>query len=435
MRPGVLLAGLVLIAAAGCGSPPEPAAPADSAPAGPVAPWRGDDTAPADPRAVRPFTIDVPEALLDDLRHRLARTRLPDEINGAGWDYGLPRDYLTELIAYWREEYDWRAQEAALNAFDHFKTRIGDIDVHFIHQRSPVEDALPLIITHGWPGSVVEFMEIIGPLTDPVAHGGRAEDAFHVVAPSIPGYGFSDHPRNRGFGPEPAADLNAQLMERLGYERYGLQGGDWGSIISRWHAFKYPGQVIGLHLNVAGAPPPPGVEDPEAGIPEAELERMRARAAFFRGPEDGYSHQQGTKPQTLGYGLTDSPAGQAAWIIEKFRTWCDCDGHPENIFTRDALLTNVMLYWVTGSATSAARMYYESGRWRTGGPMPAPGFIEVPTGLAVFPEELSFSPRAWQEAHYNLVRWTEMPRGGHFAAMEQPELFVDDVRAFYADLR
>ena len=431
MRMGTLsagVAGAALLTAAGCGSaPPEadPGAPASRMP---------EEAEPADPEAIRPFTVAVPDAVLEDLRLRLVRTRLPDELDGADWDYGTPRGYLRELLAYWRDEYDWRAQEARLNAFDQFRTRIDGIDVHFIHQRSPEPDALPLIITHGWPGSVVEFLEIVGPLSDPAAHGGRAEDAFHVVAPSIPGYGFSGHPRQRGFGPEQAADVNAALMARLGYERYGLQGGDWGAIISRWHAFKRPELVAGLHLNMLIAGPPPGVEDPEAGVPEAELERMRERTAFFQGPETGYSHIQGTKPQTLGYGLNDSPAGQAAWIVEKFRTWCDCEGHPETVFSRDALLTNIMVYWLTESATSSARMYYESGLARAAGPG-QPGRVEVPTAGAIFPHELFYTPRAWAEAHYNLVRWTEMPRGGHFAAMEQPELFVDDVRAFFAELR
>ena len=384
----------------------------------------------ADSTAIRPFQIDVPESVLDDLNTRLARTRFPDELDDVDWDYGTPVAYLNDLITYWQEEFDWRAQERALNAFDQYKTRIGDLDIHFIHQRSPEEDALPLIITHGWPGSVAEFMKIIGPLTDPVAHGGRAEDAFHVVAPSMPGYGFSDRPQVRGVGPEQVGDINAQLMERLGYERYGLQGGDWGAIVSRWHAFKHPSPVVGLHLNMLIAGPPEGVADPEAGVPEAELARMRDRRAFFQGPETGYSQIQGTKPQTLGYSLNDSPAGQAAWIVEKFRTWCDCDGNPENIFTRDELLTNIMLYWVTQTATSSARMYYES-RHATN----QVGRIDVPTGAAVFPYELFYTPRQWAEGWYDLRRWTEMPRGGHFAAMEQPELFVDDVRAFFAELR
>ena len=429
VKGGLLLLAVTLAAA--CGGAP---APADDAAAPAAVPRLPVDPPPADPTAVRPFEIDVPDAVLDDLRDRLHRARLPDELDDADWDYGTPLGYLTELVTYWRDEYDWRAQEAALNAFDHFKTQIDGIDVHFIHQRSPEPDALPLLITHGWPGTVVEFMEIIGPLTDPAAHGGRAEDAFHVIAPSIPGYGFSGHPRERGFGPESAAAVNAALMERLGYDRYGLQGGDWGAIISRWHAYNDAEAVVGLHLNMLIAGPPPGVENPIAGVPEAELARMEDRRTFFQGPETGYSHIQGTKPQTLGYGLNDSPVGQAAWIVEKFRTWCDCDGHPENIFSRDALLTNVMLYWLTESATSSARMYYESGLARAGG-AGQPGRIEAPTAGAIFPHELFYTPRAWAEAHYNLVRWTEMPRGGHFAAMEQPELFVDDVRAFFADLR
>ena len=385
-----------------------------------------------DDEAIRPFTIDVPEAVLEDLRERLQRTRLPDQLDGVGWDYGADLSYVGELIAYWRDEYDWRAAERRLNAFDQYVTRIDGLDIHFIHQRSAEPDALPLIITHGWPGSVAEFAKVIGPLTDPVAHGGRAEDAFHVVAPSMPGYGFSDKPRGRGFGPEQIANVNAALMARLGYERYGVQGGDWGSIVSRWHAFNHPEQVAGLHLNMLIAPPPAGVDDPTAGIPAEELQRSQARQAFYTGDENGYAQIQGTKPQTLGYALNDSPAGQAAWIVEKFRAWCDCDGDPESVFTRDELLTNVMIYWVTETATSSARLYYESSRAPTSRPL---GRIEVPTGAAIFPYELFISPRAWAEAAYDLVHWTEMPRGGHFAAMEQPELFVEDLRTFFGGVR
>ena len=238
-----LLLAVAMLPLAACGGQP-----AEQAPPAPPPPWLGDAAEPADPEAIRPFTIAVPDAVLDDLQARLARTRLPDEIDGAGWEYGTPLGYLTELIAYWRDEYDWRAQEARLNAFDHFKTRIDGIDIHFIHQRSAEPDALPLIVTHGWPGSVAEFVEVIGPLTDPAAHGGSAEDAFHVVAPSMPGYGFSGHPRGRGVGPEQTAAINAQLMARLGYERYGVQGGDWGANIGRWHAVNHPGPVVGLHV-------------------------------------------------------------------------------------------------------------------------------------------------------------------------------------------
>ena len=389
----------------------------------------GAEQAEPDPTAIRPFTIDVPDAVLGDLRERLARTRLPDQLEDVGWDYGAELGYVTELITYWRDEFDWRAAERRLNELDHYKTVIDGLDIHFIHQRSPVEDALPLIITHGWPGSVAEFLSVIGPLTDPAAHGGDPADAFHVVAPSMPGYGFSDKPQEPGFGPEQIADVNAKLMARLGYERYGAQGGDWGAIVSRWHAYKHPEQVAGLHLNMLIAEPPAG-EDPTAGVPPEELQRSRDRQAFYNTAENGYAQIQGTKPQTLGYGLNDSPAGQAAWIVEKFRAWCDCNGDPESIFTRDELLTNIMIYWVTETATSSARLYYEAGNALAG-----LGRVEVPTGAAIFPYELFIMPRAWAEASYNLTHWTEMPRGGHFAAMEQPELFVEDVRTFFRTVR
>ena len=386
---------------------------------------------PADPTAIRPFEITVPDSVLDDLKLRLEQTRLPDQLDGVGWDYGTELDYLTDLITYWREEFDWRAQEQQLNQFDQFKTRIDDLDIHFIHQRSPEADAIPMIITHGWPGSIAEFTKIIGPLTDPVAHGGAAEDAFHVVAPSMPGYGFSDKPRSRGFGPEQIAEVNAALMARLGYEKYGIQGGDWGSIVSSRHAFNHPEAAIGLHLNMLVGGPPPG-GDPTEGVPPEELERSQARRSFYNTAESAYSQIQGTKPQTLGYALNDSPAGQAAWIVEKFRAWCDCNGDPESVFTRDEILTNITIYWVTQTATSSARLYYESSRAPTSRPM---GRIDVPTGAAIFPYELFITPRRWAEASFNITHWTEMPRGGHFAAMEQPELFVEDLRTFFRPLR
>lgn len=386
----------------------------------------------SDPAAVRPFTIDVAESVLDDLRARLGRTRFPDQLDDVGWDYGTDLGYMRELVTYWRDEFDWRAQERRLNAFDQFKTVIDGLDIHFIHQRSPVEGAMPLIITHGWPGSIAEFSKIIGPLTDPVAYGGDAEDAFHVIAPSMPGYGFSDKPKEPGFGPEQIANVHAKLMERLGYEKYGVQGGDWGSIVSTWHAFNRPTEAVGLHLNMVVAPPPAGMEDPTVGVPPEELARSQARQAFYTGDENGYAQIQGTKPQTVGYGLNDSPAGQAAWIVEKFRAWCDCNGDPESIFTRDELLTNITIYWVTETATSSARLYYESGNAPTSRAL---GRVEVPTGAAIFPYELFIAPRKWAEASFNITHWTEMPRGGHFAAMEQPDLLVDDLRTFFRGLR
>ncbi len=420
-----LMGGLTIMAMAACAA--QPAMDADPQAVGPVPAMSTE--APSDPEAVRPFTIDVPEEILTDLRDRLARARLPDQIPGTGWDYGTDRAYLEELLAYWRNGFDWRAQEQILNQFDHFKTVLDGVDVHFIHQRSPNEDAIPLLLTHGWPGSFTEFTQLIGPLTDPAAHGGDAGDAFHVVVPSIPGFGFSGKPTERGYNPERMADIFAALMERLGYERYGAQGGDWGAIISRLLAANYADRVIGLHSNFIMAQPPPGVADPTEGVPEEELELNRRKAATF---ERGYSAIQGTKPQTIGYGLNDSPAGLAAWIVEKFHAWSDHDGDLESAVTKDELLTNITVYWVTGTATSSARIYYES---RHTPPTRPGGFIEVPTAGAIFPEEILFPPRKWAEASHNIVRWTRMPRGGHFAALEEPELLVDDIRAFFRELR
>jgi pimeloyl-ACP methyl ester carboxylesterase len=387
------------------------------------------DAEPADPSAIRPFTVAIPQPVLDDLQTRLRRTRFPDEIQDSGWDYGTNLAYQRELVAYWADEFDWREQERQINAFDHFTTTIDGLDVHFIHQRSPVEGATPLLISHGWPGSFLEFMKVIGPLTDPEAYGGNAEDAFHVVVPSIPGFGFSEKPHERGYGPAQMGDIFAKLMERVGYDRYGAQGGDWGSAITRRVALRHPDRVIGLHRNLITSGPPPGVADPEAGVPAAELERMRERQAFW-GPERGYSDIQGTKPQTLGYALNDSPAGQAAWIMDKVQVLCDCPGGHEDKFTKDELLANITLYWVTQTATSASRIYFESRR-AAGGPAE---YVDVPTAAALFPNEIALPPRAWAEARFNIVRWTEMPHGGHFAALEEPELYIDDVRAFFSSL-
>ena len=284
------------------------------------------------------------------------------------------------------------------------------------------------MLTHGWPGSFAEFTKVIGPLTDPVKYGGRAEDAFDVVALSLPGFGFSDRPRAPGYGPERMAKTIATLMARLGYTRYGAQGGDWGGIISRIVALNDASHVVGLHLNFCLAGPPPG-RDPNAGVPASELQRMQARNTYMEN-ERGYSQIQATKPETLGYALNDSPAGLAAWIVEKFRAWCDCDGNVESRFSKDELLTNITLYWATQTAASSARIYYEN---RVAGPVQ--GNVTVPTACALFPKEITAPPRRWVEARYNLTRWTEMPRGGHFAAMEQPDLLVDDIRAFFRDLR
>jgi pimeloyl-ACP methyl ester carboxylesterase len=385
--------------------------------------------APAD-TAVVPFTIHVPDDVLADLKQRLARARFPDEVEGADWKYGTNLAYLKQLVAYWRDSFDWRKQERALNQFEQFKTNIDGLNVHFIWRKSKERNAFPLLITHGWPGSFVEFPKIIAPLTDPLAHGGRAEDAFDVVIPSIPGFGFSDRPRTSGYNAAKMAEIEAKLMARLGYARYGAQGGDWGALIAAPLAIADKAHVAGIHLNMCTANQPPGLTDPLAGLSAADQERMKARQNF-QTEETGYSTEQGTKPQTIGAGLNDSPVGLAAWIVEKFRTWCDCDGNPETKFTKDELLTNITLYWVTQTAASSARLYYES---RHVGSVLG-GRIEVPTACAQFPKEIIWAPRTWVEARYNLKRWTEFPHGGHFAALEQPEALVGDVRAFFRDIR
>jgi microsomal epoxide hydrolase len=346
-----------------------------------------------------------------------------------GWEYGTELAYMKGLVEYWRSTFDWRAQERKLNAFPQFTTTIDGLNIHFVHVRSKHPNAMPLALTHGWPGSFFEFTKVIGPLTDPVAHGGRAEDAFDVVAISLPGFGFSDKPQRPGVGPERMADVIAKLMARLGYTRYGAQGGDWGGIISRILAIKDAAHVSGLHLNFCVAGPPQGAADPDAGVASAELTLMQERQAYMEN-ERAYQQMQGTKPQTLGYALNDSPAGLAAWIVEKFRAWCDCGGDVEKKFSKDDLLTNVMIYWASGTATSSARIYYEN-RVATA----VAGRVTVPTACALFPKEISTPPRRWVEARYNLTRWTAMPRGGHFAALEEPELLVDDVRAFFRTVR
>jgi pimeloyl-ACP methyl ester carboxylesterase len=390
-------------------------------------------TPPSPADSIRPFTIHVPDAVLADLRARLAHPRFPEPLQGDGWTYGTDISYLKPLVAYWRDRFDWRAQERALNRFEQFTTTIDGLKIHFIHRRSKQPRAFPLLITHGWPGSFVEFTKIIDPLTDPVAHGGRAEDAFDVVIPSIPGFAFSDQPREPGYDPARIAQVEAKLMARLGYQRYGAQGGDWGSIISTQVALADAPHVAGLHINMCtGAPPAGG--DPNAGLTDAEKDRVKVRQTF-QAEETGYQQIQGTKPQTIGIALNDSPVGLAAWIVEKFRTWCDCDGNPETIFTKDELLTNITLYWATQTAASSARIYYESRHAAAAPAGPAGRRVETPTACADFPKEIIWSPRKWLEPRYNITRWTVMPRGGHFAAFEQPQLLVDDVRAFFRDLR
>ncbi len=372
---------------------------------------------------IRPFRIDVPDAVLEDLRDRLTRTRWPEAECVDDWSQGMPLAYTRELAGYWAEDYDWRSREAALNRFDQFVTEIDGLDIHFIHQRSPHVDALPLLITHGWPGSIVEFHKVIQPLVDPPT--GISQDAFHVVCPTLPGYGFSGKPATTGWGVERIARAWETLMSRLGYDRYGAQGGDWGAAVTT-QIGRNGGQCLAIHLNMPLAAPP---KDLGTNMSAGE-QRALAALAEHRRWGTGYSKQQSTRPQTVGYGLVDSPVAQMAWIIEKFWAWTDCDGHPENVLSRGELLDNVMMYWVTGSGASSARLYWESLS-----AFAKAARVELPTGVAAFPKEVLPAPRSWCEPVYNITHWSEMPRGGHFAAFEQPELFVDDLRKFFATVR
>jgi pimeloyl-ACP methyl ester carboxylesterase len=378
--------------------------------------------------AIENFEIRVADSVLEDLRNRLAQTRFPDQLEGTGWEYGTPLDYLAELVAYWRDAYDWRAQEAQLNKFAHFRTAIDGQSIHFIHQRSTHPDAFPLLLTHGWPGSVVEFLEVIPRLTEPEAHGGSIADAFHVVVPSLPGYGFSEPTHSRGWDLRRIALAFTELMGRLGYSRYGAQGGDWGAQVATRIGALDPERCAAIHLNM------PIADRPDNSVTLTEQDRADLAAMqHFQREESGYAHEQATKPQTLGVALNDSPAGLLAWIVEKFRTWSDCDGHPENSYTRDQLITNVMMYWVTETITSSARLYWENKQASSGGG--AQEFVGVPTGVARYPKEVLRFPRSWVERRYNVTHWADMPRGGHFAAMEQPALFVEDLRTFFRTVR
>ena len=374
----------------------------------------------------RPFAIDVPEAVLDDLRARLAATRWPEPIPGAGWDYGVDVAYLRELCDYWREGYDWRAWEARLNAIPGFVCEVDGVDLHFWHVRGNGPAPTPLLLVHGWPGSMVEFLELIGPLTDPAAHGGDPDDAFDVVVPALPGFGFAGAPRERGWGITRIADAFDRLMtDELGYGRYAVQGGDWGGIVAARMGARHPDHVSAIHVNyvIAPAPDDPGPQDAAA---------IKA-VGRWRQLEAGYQRQQATLPDSLTVAQADSPAGLAAWIVDKFRRWSDSDGDPDRAFSRDVLLTNLMFYWAPNSVASAARIYRESAAERAGGA--ALERVEVPVAYAAFPREIFSPPRQWVEPHYAIARWTEMPRGGHFAALEEPELLLDDIRAFFRTLR
>ncbi len=377
------------------------------------------------PDDVRPFRIAVADCDLVDLRERLARTRWPEMETVDDWSQGMPLAYLQPLVRHWFDGYDWRARETRLNTWPQFHTDIDGLPIHFLHVRSSEPDALPVVITHGWPGSIVEFLDVLGPLTDPAAHGGDAGDAFHVVCPSLPGYGWSGKPTRAGWGVERTARAWAQLMARLGYDRYGAQGGDWGSMVTTAIGQLDPEHLAGIHINMVIAGPGPG-----DGEPTPEEKEASAGLTRFMSEGSGYSHQQSTRPQTLGYGLVDSPVGQCAWILEKFHAWTDTGGDPIGMMGADRLLDNVMVYWLTATGASSARLYWESGRGRPNDP------VEVPMGASIYPREVVRASRRWAAHQYRDIRyWAEMPRGGHFAAMEQPELFVGELRRFFRDLR
>lgn len=380
-----------------------------------------------------PFVIAVPEDTLVDLRERLARTRWPDEIGNDNWEYGTRLAYLKELVAYWRTTYDWRQHERAMNTFPHYRVIIAGQPIHFIHEPGRGPKPMPLILTHGWPWTFWDFHKVIRPLSDPAAYGGDAADAFDVVVPSLPGFGFSLPLTQTGIAVREVTDRWVTLMtEVLGYQRFGAQGGDIGALVSTDLGHVYPERLIGVHLNLAI---PLSRELSPASEYSDEEQGWFAKTQHFFAEERGYAAMQSTKPQTAAYGLTDSPAGLCAWIVEKRRTWSDCGGEVERRFSKDELLTTMTLYWVTGSIGTAFRSYYERAHHPWQPVHSRTPVVEVPTGVAVFPEEIIHMPRRWAERYYNLQRWTVMPAGGHFAPMEEPERLVEDIRAFFRPLR
>lgn len=385
------------------------------------------------PEVVTPFRIETSPEELDDLRTRLRRTRWPEKETAGDWSQGVPLGYLRELCQYWERKYEWAPRQRRLNAFPQFRTEIDGLGIHFVHVRSPHPEALPLVMTHGWPGSVAEFAKVIWQLADPVAYGGTPEDAFHVVCPSLPGYGFSDKPTAPGWGVERIANAWTVLMERLGYPRFAAQGSDWGTSVSTCIGKQAPGKVVGLHLVPPLAPPDPATFGDLSSQERSALESLRRSAKA----DAGYSTEHGTRPQTIGYALVDSPAALCAWIVEKFWAWTDHEGDLETVISRDELLDNLMLYWLTGSGASSARLYWESIRqvnqWISGD---ITDTVSVPVGCSVFPKELQRPSRRWAERRFTDIRyWSEPARGGHFAALEQPALFVGEVRGCFRALR
>ena len=376
--------------------------------------------------AIKTFEIAIGDEILDDLKQRLTNTRWPDKETVDDWSQGIPLAYTQEMCDYWLNSYDWRSREALLNKHPQFMTELNGLDIHFIHTRSPHPQARALLMTHGWPGSIVEFQKVIGPLIDPVAHGGNAEDAFHVVCPSLPGYGFSGKPRDTGWNIEKIAETWNQLMLRLGYDEYFAQGGDWGAAVTSAIGMQNLGNCQAIHVNMVIVEPDPATMDDLTPLEQSALAGMQ----HYSDHDSGYSKQQSTRPQTIGYGLSDSPVGQMAWILEKYWAWMDCDGHPENVLTKDELLDNIMLYWCNASAASSARLYWESFNDLSRDE------IVLATGCSIYPKEIFRSSRRWAERRFkNLIHWNELDKGGHFAAFEVPETFIKEVRNCFRKLR
>lgn len=378
---------------------------------------------------IQTFKIDIPGSEIEDLKQRLNNARWPEPETVDDWSQGVPIKYHQEFCAYWANEYDWYKTQDRLNGFAQFKTELDGLDIHFIHVKSSHENAKPMIITHGWPGSIVEFHKIIEPLAEPTKHGGTSDDAFHVVCPSLPGYGFSGKPDATGWGVPRIAEAWDNLMTRLGYNEYYAQGGDWGSAVTTAIGIQNKGNCTAIHVNMPSA----GATKQAKENPDEADKIAMAGAAFYQQWDSGYSKQQSTRPQTLGYGLADSPIGQSAWILEKFYQWTDCNGHPENALTRDEIIDNIMLYWLTNSGASSARLYWESfAKAFNGGD---DNTVKIPTGVSSYPKEIVRTPRSWADRRYtNIQYWNDLDKGGHFAAFEQPELFINEMRSWKKSL-
>ncbi|WP_334071334.1 epoxide hydrolase family protein [Paenibacillus sp. A14] len=380
--------------------------------------------------AVERFHIHVSDEILDDLQYRLRHIRWPDQVENTGWERGTELNTLKSLVSYWRDQYDWRVQESALNRFSQFRCHIDGFDVHFVHERGKGSNPLPLILTHGWPDSYLRYQKIIPLLTDPASYGGNPEDSFDVIIPSVPGFGFSSRPKQPGVNNLRVADMWAKLMtEELGYPKFGAAGGDIGSGVTRYLAANHPELLYGIHLTDIGI-----IRDLMSAADEAKLSeeerRYKKAASTWIAQEGGYMSIQTTRPQTLAYGLSDSPAGLAGWLMEKFQAWSDCRGDLQQRFSEDELITHMMIYWVTNTIGSTAHLYYENAH-----SLPPLGYIEVPTALALFPADVLLPPKAWAARHLNVTRMASMPRGGHFTAWEEPEALAVDIREFYRPFR